>query len=151
VIATFAAQKYRIIIASIVILTLGVIVAQRSLNSASEPQNVIHQLRIYEIFDNNKKAFHDRFRDHAMRIMAKYDFKIIATWESKKGNQTEFVYLLEWPDKETMVDRWEKFLRDQEWIKIKKETGERYGPLVGEVQDRTLYLTDYSPRKELAK
>ena len=86
-----------------------------------------------------------------MRIMAKYDFKIIATWESKKGNQTEFVYLLEWPDKETMVDRWEKFLRDQEWIKIKKETGERYGPLVGEVQDRTLYLTDYSPRKELAK
>ena len=23
-----------------------------------------------------------------------------------------------------MTDRWEKFLRDQEWIKIKKETGE---------------------------
>lgn len=25
----------------------------------------IHQLRIYEIFDGNKKAFHDRFRDQA--------------------------------------------------------------------------------------
>ena len=44
-----------------------------------------------------------------------------------------------------MVDRWEKFLGDQEWIKIKKETGEMHGPLVGEIQDRTLYLTDYSP------
>ena len=33
-----------------------------------------------------------------MRIMAKYDFKIVATWESKKDNRTEFVYLLEWPD-----------------------------------------------------
>ena len=32
-----------------------------------------------------------------------------------------------------MADRWEKFLRDQEWIKIKKETGEMYGPLVGEM------------------
>ena len=80
-----------------------------------------------------------------MRIMAKYDFKIVATWESKKDNRTEFVYLLEWPDRETMADRWEKFLRDQEWIKIKKETGEMYGPLIGEIQDRTLYLTDYSP------
>jgi NIPSNAP len=145
------APKYRILIASIAILTLGVIVPQGSLISAGEPQNVIHQLRIYEIFDSNKKAFHDRFRDHAMRIMAKYDFKIIATWESKKDNRTEFVYLLEWPDKETMTDRWEKFLHDQEWIKIKKETGEVYGPLVGEIQDRTLYLTDYSPRQTLAK
>ena len=142
-------QKYRILIASTAILTLAVIVG--SLASTGEQQKVIHQLRIYEIFDANKKAFHDRFRDHAMRIMAKYDFKIVATWESKKDNRTEFVYLLEWPDRETMADRWEKFLRDQEWIKIKKETGEMYGPLVGEIQDRTLYLTDYSPRKALAK
>jgi hypothetical protein len=151
VVPSFAAQTYRILIASIVILTVGVIVPLRSLSRAGEQQSVIHQLRIYEIFDTNKQAFHDRFRDHAMRIMAKYDFKIVATWESKKDNRTEFVYLLEWPDKETMEDRWKKFLRDPEWIKIKKETGEMYGPLVGEIQDRTLYLTDYSPRKALAK
>jgi NIPSNAP len=146
-----AAHKYRLLIVLTVILAVGVIVPQRSLSWASEQQGVIYQLRIYEIFDSNKKAFHDRFRDHAMGIMAKYDFKIVATWESKKDNRTEFVYLLEWPDRETMADRWEKFLRDQEWIKIKKETGEMYGPLVGEIQDRTLYLTDYSPQKALAK
>jgi len=103
-------------------VTIGIIVV--SLASTGEPQKVINQLRIYEVFDSNKKAFHDRFRDHAMRIMAKYDFTIVATWESKKDNRTEFVYLLEWPDGETIADRWEKFLRDQEWIKIKKETGE---------------------------
>ena len=146
-----AAHRYRLLIVLAVILTVGVIVPQRSFSWADEQQSVIHQLRIYEIFDSNKRAFHDRFRDHAMRIMAKYDFKIVATWESKKDNRTEFVYLLEWPDRETMADRWEKFLHDQEWIKIKKETGETYGPLVGEIQDRTLYLTEYSPRKVLAK
>ena len=146
-----AAHKYRLLVVLAVILTVGVIVPQRSLSRTDEQQSVIHQLRIYEIFDSNKKAFHDRFRDHAMRIMAKYDFKIVATWESKKDNRTEFVYLLEWPDRETMADRWEKFLRDQEWTEIKKETGEMYGPLVGEIQDRTLYLTDYSLRKALAK
>jgi NIPSNAP len=148
-IPSHAARKYTILIALIVILSVGVIVG--SLGSAGEAEKVIHQLRIYEIFDSNKKAFHDRFRDHAMRIMAKYNFKIIATWESKKDNRTEFVYLLEWPDKETMTDRWERFLRDQEWIKIKKETAAINGSLVGDIQDRTLYLTDYSPRQVLAK
>jgi hypothetical protein len=143
------AQKYTTLIASIVVLTFGVIVGLPA--GAGEPYKVVHQLRIYEIFDTNKKAFHERFRDHAMRIMAKYDFKIVATWESKKDNRTEFVYLLEWPDKETMTDRWEKFLHDPEWIKIKKETGDINGPLVGEIQDRTLYLTDYSPREVLTK
>ena len=150
-ISSSAGRKYGILLVSIAILTAGLTVPQGSLASAGDQQNVIHQLRIYEIFDNNKKAFHDRFRDHAMRIMAKYDFKVVATWESKKDDRTEFIYLLEWPNTETMTDRLEKFLRDQEWIKIKKETGEINGPLVGEIQDRTLYLTDYLPRKALAK
>ena len=107
--------------------------------------DVVHQLRIYEIFDHNKQAFHDRFRDHAMRIMAKYDFNIVAMWEAKNGARTEFVYLLEWPDEATMKDRWAKFMADQEWSAIKKETAAKYGQLVGEIQDRTLKLTDYSP------
>ncbi len=41
---------------------------------------MIHQLRIYEIFERNKAAFHDRFRDHAARIMRSYGFDIIAMW-----------------------------------------------------------------------
>jgi hypothetical protein len=39
-----AAQKYRNLIASIVIPTVAIILPQRSLMSASEQQNVIHQL-----------------------------------------------------------------------------------------------------------
>ena len=39
---------------------------------------MIHQLRIYEIFEHNKAAFHDRFRDHAARIMQTSGFEIIA-------------------------------------------------------------------------
>jgi hypothetical protein len=106
---------------------------------------VIHQLRIYEIFENNKQAFHDRFRDHAMRIMKRYDFSIVAMWESKTGERTEFVYLLEWPDQAAMKDCWAKFMADKEWADIKKQTAAQYGQLVGEIQDRTLKLTQYSP------
>jgi hypothetical protein len=115
----------------------------------ADRHGTIHQLRIYEIFENNKEAFHARFRDHALRIMAKYHFRIVATWETRKNDRIEFVYLLEWPNRETMDDCWKRFLADPEWIEIKKVTRGIHGPLVGEIEDRALEPTDYSPGKTL--
>jgi hypothetical protein len=109
----------------------------------------VHQLRIYEIFEGNRQAFHDRFRDHAVRIMAKYDFRILAMWESRTDDRTEFVYLLEWPDRETMKDRWARFMADAEWAGIKKKTAAAHGALVGKIEDRVLEMTDYSPTTPL--
>jgi len=105
---------------------------------------MIYQLRIYEIFETNKDAFHTRFRDHAARIMKRYGFDIVAMWEAKRPEQTEFVYLLRWPDEETKTRSWKAFMADQEWDDIKKATRDR-GALVGQIQDRTLLPTDYSP------
>jgi hypothetical protein len=150
-ICTKALRKYRLEILSLLAIIACAGFAQNFFTMTSEQQKPIHQLRIYEIFDGNKKAFHDRFRDHAMRIMARYDFKIVSMWETKKGDRTEFVYLLEWPDKETLRDRWAKFMADQEWSNIKKETSQIHGRLVGEIEDRTLELTDYSHGKSFAK
>ena len=86
-----------------------------------------------------------------MRIMKKYDFNIVAMWEAKNGARTEFVYLLEWPDEATMKDRWSKFMADQEWKDIKKETAAKNGTLVGQIEDRTLHLTSYSPQQQLSR
>jgi hypothetical protein len=117
---------------------------------AAEPAPVIHQLRVYEIFDKNKQAFHARFREHAMRIMAKYDFKILAIWETQHNGRTEFVYLLQWPDRATLTDRWAKFMADPEWAAIKKRTAAQHGQMVGEIQDRVLDVQDYSPTHTFA-
>ena len=115
---------------------------------AAEPARcspALQQLRIYEIFEGNKAAFHDRFRDHAQRIMNRYEFDIVTMWESRNGDRTEFVYLLNWPDEATMKRQWSAFLADEEWSRIKKEWGAIHGKAVGEIQDRTLKRTDYSP------
>lgn len=117
---------------------------------AAERAPVVHQLRIYEIFDRNKQAFHARFRDHAMRIMAKYDFKILATWETQHNGRTEFAYLLQWPDRATLTDRWARFMADPEWAAIKKRTAAEHGQMVGEIQDRVLEVQDYSPTHTFA-
>ena len=107
---------------------------------------MIHQLRIYEIFDGNKAAFHDRFREHAMRIMRKYGFEFVATWESKTERRTEFVYLLRWRDVATKEAAWSEFKADQEWKDIKRVTAAEHGDLVGEMEDRVLTPTADSPR-----
>jgi NIPSNAP protein len=83
--------------------------------------------------------------------MRSYGFDIIATWESKMGQRTEFVYLLAWPDEETMRSAWTKFRADQEWIKIKQLTNAKHGDLVGEIEDRTLIPTSYGPSIRGAK
>src|SRR6266852_5228077 len=105
---------------------------------------MIHQLRIYEIFEENKDASHTRFRDHAARIMQRHGFQIVAMWEAKSEARTEFVYLLSWPDEQTKTDAWAAFMADKEWDDIKRAT-RGHGSLVGEIEDRLLVPTDYSP------
>ena len=110
---------------------------------------MIQQLRIYEIFERNKGAFHARFRDHAARIMReKYGFRIVAMWETKFGERTEFAYLLEWPDEAAKAAAWKAFVADAEWSEIKRVTHAEHGLMVGEIEDRLLMPVDYSAAKE---
>jgi heme-degrading monooxygenase HmoA len=108
---------------------------------------VIHQLRIYEIFEHNKAAFHERFRDHAARIMQRHGFDMVSMWEARTEQRTEFVYLLAWPDETTKQAAWRAFMADDEWKGIKEATRARHGDLVGAIEDRLLAPTDYSPSR----
>lgn len=112
---------------------------------------MIHQLRVYEIFEHSKAAFHDRFRDHAMRIMKSYGFDFVALWESQAGSHTEFVYLLAWPNEQTMLNAWQKFRADEEWKEIKRVTNSKHGDLVGTIQEKVIVPTPYSPSLSSAK
>ena len=109
---------------------------------------MIEQLRIYEIFERNKVAFHARFRDHAMRIMAKYGFEFQAMWEARTDSRAEFVYLLRWTDVATKEAAWREFLADPEWKEIKRRTNAEHGDLVGEIEDRVLVSVPYFATKE---
>jgi hypothetical protein len=105
---------------------------------------VIQQLRIYEIFERNKAAFHARFEKHAIRIMRRYGFDIVAMWESSLPQGPRFVYLLNWADVPAKEAAWRAFLADEEWKEIKRVTAAEHGDLVGEIQDLLLEPTTYS-------
>ena len=106
---------------------------------------MIHQLRVYEIFDHNKAPFHRRFEQHAWRIMKQYGFEILAFWEGREDDRPVFLYLLEWPDETTKDAAWASFGADQEWKDIKEATGAEHGKMVGSIRDTTLEPTSYSP------
>ncbi len=131
--------------ASLASVTAGLLLA--SLAAVQAPATAgapVHQLRIYVIFEGNRAAFHERFRDHATRLMCKHGFEIVAMWEAKSPERTEFVYVLAWPDLATMDERWAGFMADGEWSDIKARTAAQHGPLVGRIESRVLRLTDYS-------
>jgi hypothetical protein len=130
----------------ILALTLALVTCTAIAAGAQMHKETVQQLRIYQIYDDTKPAFHDRFRDHAMRIMARYGFRIVATWETQNDGRTEFAYLLDWPDEATMKAAWDGFMADEEWKDIKRRTrGDK--PLVQVLSDRTLRPTAYSPRR----
>src|SRR5262245_20401326 len=106
---------------------------------------MIHQLRIYEIFEHNKAAFHARFRDHAARIMRRHGFQFVGLWETRTPRRTEFVYMLAWPNEAAKHTAWAAFMADEEWKEIKRVTGAQHGDLVGAIEDRLLVPTDYAP------
>lgn len=103
---------------------------------------MINQLRTYQIFPQTAEAFHARFRDHAARIMARHGFRIQAMWETGEGETLAFVYLLAWQDEAEMTGAWARFMADQEWAEIKRNTAEQ--PIVGTITDQVLRPTAYS-------
>jgi hypothetical protein len=100
---------------------------------------MIEQLRIYSIDPNLQKEFDYRFKQHALRIMKSYGFKVQSMWYSAVPGGLEFIYILEWPDEATMQKQWELFMADEEWTKIKQESREKYGEMVlGKLKDQVL-------------
>ena len=128
-----------------VLATIAALGATRARAGMRKEGATVYQLRIYEIFEQNKAAFHDRFRNYAVRIMARHGFEIVAMWEAHGEAGPEFVYLLRWPDEGTMTERWAGFMADGEWSRIKRETAERHGQLVGKIQSRVMQQVPYSP------
>jgi hypothetical protein len=106
----------------------------------------IQQLRIYEVNRDNRDPFHQRFQDHALRIMQRHQFEIVDLWESETGEKLQLIYLLSWPDAAMMDARWKAFLADPEWIEIKKRTAAEHGELVRSANGQPLRRLSYSPK-----
>ena len=106
---------------------------------------MIYELRRYELFPHNKKAFHDRFQNHALRFFEKYSFKLIGAWDVEIGSGPAFTYLLAWEDLNTRQTAWDGFNSDPGWSEVKRETHKAHSQLVGKTHSEIVKPTAYSP------
>ena len=108
---------------------------------------MIYEERVYEIPNAVRKAFHERFEKHAMRIMKKYGFEVIGCWDEEIGEMQNFRYILAWKDLNTRQEAWSKFNTDSEWTQIKIDSAKKHGQLVAKTSNKILKPTSYSPLK----
>lgn len=120
--------------------------AQTTFLCSDKDRSTLRELRIYDINRPNREPFHERFQDHAIRIMKKYKFNIVDMWESDTGDKLQLVYIVAWPDKATMDTRWKAFRADPEWAEIRKRSVEKHGDLLlANPHTQLITRVSYSP------
>lgn len=106
---------------------------------------MIYEERVYEIPNQVRKAFHERFEKFAIPIMQKYGFQVVGCWDEAIGDMQNFVYILAWPDMNTREEAWTKFNADPDWTEAKRASTEKHGQLVAKTSNKILSPTCYSP------
>jgi RNAse (barnase) inhibitor barstar len=76
---------------------------------------MIYELRRYELFPQNKKAFHDRFQNNFLPLSEKYGFKLVGAWDTEIGDGSSFTYILAWEDLNSRQTAWDGINSNAEW------------------------------------
>ncbi len=104
------------------------------------------EMRTYVANEGKMEALHQRFRDHANRLLAKHGVELVGHWTvaSGEGAGNTLIFILAYPSREAREASWRAFMEDPEWKKAKEES-EKGGVLVGKVIQTFMVPTDYSP------
>jgi hypothetical protein len=132
-----------IIPAIVAVLAAGCAAGAPARNAAGKPR--YFEMRAYTANPGKMEALHQRFRDHANRLLARHGMEVLGHWtvESGEGAGTTLIFILAYPSKEARERAWESFKADPDWQKAKAES-EKDGVLVGKVVQTFMVPTDYS-------
>jgi heme-degrading monooxygenase HmoA len=106
---------------------------------------MIYELRIYDVVPNRREALYDRFKNSALRLLAKHGFRIIDMWEPTDG-QEKLVYLLSWRDENERAETWHAFRHDPDWQQLKTST-EAEGMMVTRMDYLLLGSLPFTPHR----
>lgn len=107
---------------------------------------MIYELRTYTASPGKIEPLHQRFREVTLGLFERHEMRVVGFWTPAAGDgpSDQLVYLLAFPDLESMAARWDAFRADPDWIAAKADS-ERDGALTALVESRLLESTDYGP------
>lgn len=107
---------------------------------------MIYELRTYTASPGKVEQLHRRFREVTLALFERHGMRLVGFWTpvAEDGPSDQLVYLLAFPDRDSVTARWAAFRADPDWIAAKAES-ERDGELTARVESRLLESTDYGP------
>ena len=105
---------------------------------------MLYELRIYEIVPGRMDAIQARFANHTMRVFERLGIEVVGFWQEVVGRSDRLVYITRFRDLADREARWNAFVDDPEWRRVKAET-EADGAIVVRVINSFMTPTPYSP------
>lgn len=114
----------------------------------------VFELRIYKTPPGRLDALNARFRDHTVKLFAKYGMTNFGYWtpvNEKDGAKDTLIYILAHRSREAAAASFDGFRKDPEWVAARKASEEKAGGslTVAEGGVRSIFMqpTDYSPTR----
>ena len=107
---------------------------------------MVYELRTYWAAPGKREALHTRFRTLTLGVFERHNMQAVGFWtpDPSTPDTGDLVYIMAFPDPETMTRAWDAFRADPEW-QAGKAASEAEGPLVDKLTSVLLQPTDYSP------
>jgi NIPSNAP protein len=108
---------------------------------------MIYEMRIYHAVPGKLPLLNDRFANHTLKFWERFGIRQVGFWTVQVGDSSnDLYYILEWESLAEREQKWNKFIVDPEWLKVRAET-EKNGPIVDHVTNIILSPTAYSKMK----
>jgi hypothetical protein len=105
---------------------------------------MIYELRIYSCLPNRLPKLLQRFADHTLKLWDKHGIRQAGFWTVLVGDgNNDLYYLLAWESLAEREKKWETFLADPAWHKVRDDS-ERDGPIIANIKSMFLKPTAFS-------
>jgi hypothetical protein len=96
----------------------------------------VFEMRTYVCHPGKLEALKARFRDHTIRIFAKYGMESIGYWvPQNEGKDTTLIYIIAHQSREQADKNWAGFRADAEWKKVAADSEVKAG---GKIVDKII-------------
>ena len=106
---------------------------------------MIYEKRVYKAVPGKLPAINARFANHTCAFFKEFDIGMVGFWNDETGASNQMTYITSFDSMADREEKWTAFGAHKPWNEVRAET-EVDGPLVAQVINSFMTLTDYSPQ-----
>jgi hypothetical protein len=130
------------------LMMIGLAVLATAPVAAQSAGGPVYELRIYTAVEGKLPALIARFRDHTLKVFAKYGMESVGYWvpADPPKSQNTLYYILKHKSREAAAASWAAFRKDPDWV-VAQKASEADGKIVDKVESMFMSPTDFSKLK----